>query len=472
MAEPQPIQATCLSLLSKIGESVTGFESFEQTPSSAPANTTPIVQELESLQKIVRTLARDATRPGRYPPADHQDIISVLQNCGTTITELGQPNGGWLQPNGEDWSYTGKSRIRRCRLTLENQKSILSRSVRPWRSSGHGRQTTTLVNQDATTVRQDVSEMIATLQRIHGQQLDGGITMQRYLDELTTYAKSAYAESAVDYDDQSQSARSWDGEEGLASPTSTTQSSRTTATTDQGQGTPRPPNTRPPAQGASSGGLVDREKVLLARTRRSQLSDEEREHLENCLFIMDRKSAPQRLQGILAKGTDPNAISCLYKSHLKQKELSGPVAPLAAAIISESIECFKILLEFAVYLEKPIYIEGWGNGRPLAGLIYRSKAHGPSFPLVTIKLLLEASVDVNARPRKALILLLLQHGADIETARTCTFWDHSRRLRSLRSVTEAVTPQELWNKSNPDRNEEINVLFKLFGQNGSSQRIT
>ncbi|CAM1502852.1 Fc.00g076280.m01.CDS01 [Cosmosporella sp. VM-42] len=205
--DPLSITTGSLALAGTIGKVAVALTVFVRDVRDARSDIDAVSAELNSLKTILELLVEDvetATRP--MPPILETRISGVLSTCSRVIDDiqdcLNQHEGSRLQKRMR-WVAVGKGDMEKLRSTLEAHKATLNlaldmisiTTIQEVRDTTNDiKIDTTEIHKDTEDIKEDTArilEAIAELQaRLPPDDAPRFNMLQRYLDELTTYAES------------------------------------------------------------------------------------------------------------------------------------------------------------------------------------------------------------------------------------------------------------------------------------------
>lgn len=175
-----------------------------------------VSRELHSLTTVLEMLAHDAgdTARSAFPPSLAHQVTGIVKNCGGVVSQIEaslEKHGGESTrlKKGVQWSWGGKSDMEQLRSSLEAHKSALDIALqmvemsimRDIKANTQEIRDDTAeipgIKEDTTQILAEIAQLQAKLPKnVELQVLEGhgssGFMLQRYLDNLTTYAETAY----------------------------------------------------------------------------------------------------------------------------------------------------------------------------------------------------------------------------------------------------------------------------------------
>ncbi|KID83863.1 WD40/YVTN repeat-like-containing domain protein [Metarhizium guizhouense ARSEF 977] len=202
--DPLSITATCIGLVATVSKVSIQISGFVREVRDARGDLDAVSRELTSLKSVLEILAKDAENPtgGGFPGSLVTQISGILTNCDGVLAQiqasLRKYAGGGVR-KGMKWSLQGKDDMNKLRISLEAHKSALdlaldtiamhmAREIKG--DTEELRYDTAAIKDNLARVLAEISMLRARLPQDDRTQGEPSFTLQRYLDDLSTYAES------------------------------------------------------------------------------------------------------------------------------------------------------------------------------------------------------------------------------------------------------------------------------------------
>ncbi|KAF4624306.1 hypothetical protein G7Y89_g13867 [Cudoniella acicularis] len=204
--EPLSITATCLGLVSTITKTSWAVIGFVKDVRAARSDLDGVSRELLSLKTVLELLADDVTESTNefFPQTLQKQITGIVTNCTEVVIDIEQTlkkHEGSKLSKAAQWVAFGKSDVVKLQSSLEAHKSALEIAldmVTLTMAKEIKADTQELLN-DTSAIREDTAQILAEIARLQEQlprDVDrpnaSGFMLQRYLDNLTSYAETTF----------------------------------------------------------------------------------------------------------------------------------------------------------------------------------------------------------------------------------------------------------------------------------------
>ncbi|KAK7397929.1 hypothetical protein QQX98_012698 [Neonectria punicea] len=201
------VAGTSIALAGTITHLSTNLTIFIRDVRDARVDIEDISLELHSLKMILELIASDSTGP--LPPTLETQLKGILAKCTQLVRDIDeciqQPVGSRFQ-KGVRWVAVGRSDMVKLKLTLEAYKTTLdlllhmisqtklhevndaTKEIKV--STETLKQTTEAVKIDTSKILDAIAELRAIICTASAEHYAEAFMLQRYLDELATYAES------------------------------------------------------------------------------------------------------------------------------------------------------------------------------------------------------------------------------------------------------------------------------------------
>ncbi|EON66103.1 hypothetical protein W97_05346 [Coniosporium apollinis CBS 100218] len=202
--DPLSITASCFTLAATITRVSFQVTEFVREVRDARSDLDAVARELLSIKTVLEILADDAKDPAQnnFPPTLGRQVTGILANCNDVVAQierlLSSYQGSRLT-KGTKWALNGRGDAGKLRSTLEAHKTALDIALdmvalslaREIKSDTQEiLQDTSAIRDDTALILAEIARLQARLPRDDAQQGSSGLTLQRYLDNLTTYAET------------------------------------------------------------------------------------------------------------------------------------------------------------------------------------------------------------------------------------------------------------------------------------------
>jgi len=211
--DPLSISATCIGLASTIARTSLVVIGFVKDVRAARADLDAVSRELLSLKTVLELLADDVndSTTQSIPQTLQKQIAGIVTNCTGVVVDIEQTlkkhEGGKLNKAAK-WVACGKNDVTKLRSSLEAHKSALetaldmvtltlAREIKA--DTQEILNDTSAIKEDTaqiSAIREDTSHILAEIARLQeklprdGNQRNAGFMLERYLDNLTSYAET------------------------------------------------------------------------------------------------------------------------------------------------------------------------------------------------------------------------------------------------------------------------------------------
>jgi Fungal N-terminal domain of STAND proteins len=234
--DPLTITATCISLVSTIGQVSLQINTFVRQVRDARQDLDAVSRELHSLETILNIMSDEddnQEKQAALPINLVAQITGIMSNCGGVLAQiqasLAKHGGGGLR-KGIKWTISGREDMDKLRSSLEAHKSALGLTLdfatqydAPWAGMNSAlmrhslvtreivtntqtivedtaviRDDTLLIRGDTAVIKEDNVQILSEIAKLQARlpverqsSSSTGITLQRYLDNLSSYAESS-----------------------------------------------------------------------------------------------------------------------------------------------------------------------------------------------------------------------------------------------------------------------------------------
>ena len=128
--EPLTVTVSCISLISNLNRAAGILASFVDDIGGPRDETDAISHELQSLDTVLKMIARDTAAPVSqpYPPPLVEQLVRILQDCDSVVTSFQDMLAKFPKDDAltsAKWAVTGKKEVENVRLTLYGHRSVL-----------------------------------------------------------------------------------------------------------------------------------------------------------------------------------------------------------------------------------------------------------------------------------------------------------------------------------------------------------
>ena len=128
--EPLTVTVSCISLISNLNKAASILALFVDEIGGSCDETEAISYELQSLDTILKMIARDTATPALqpYPPQLVEQLSRVLQDCDSAVTSFQAMLAKFPKEDALTsamWAATGKKEVENARQTLTGYRSVL-----------------------------------------------------------------------------------------------------------------------------------------------------------------------------------------------------------------------------------------------------------------------------------------------------------------------------------------------------------
>ncbi|KAH6675425.1 hypothetical protein B0J14DRAFT_362401 [Halenospora varia] len=214
--DPISITISCVHLVASVTRISVQIHVFVREVRDARGDLDAVSRELYSLKSVLEILAEDAEKENGagFPPNLSRQISGILTNCAGVLEQIQQSlekYGGGGVKRGVQWTLGGRDDMMKLRSTLEAHKSALEIALDMVALSlaREIKSDTEEIRDIATATKDDTSQILAEIARLQsrlppeGVGSGNGFALQRYLDNMSTYAESSAAMSDPESDGES-----------------------------------------------------------------------------------------------------------------------------------------------------------------------------------------------------------------------------------------------------------------------------
>jgi hypothetical protein len=222
--DPLSITVGCSTLVSTVLKVSIQINGFVREVRDARWDLDAVSRELISLKTVLEILSEDAENStgGGFPQSLVRQICGILTNCGGVLEQIEaslQKHAGGGVKRGVKWSLSGRDDVNKLRSSLEAHKSALDIAldmvalyVSLYRHQDQIIQLiytartmareikadTEELRNDTAAIKDDTTQILAEIERLQARlpqddRIRGGagFTLQRYLDNLSSYAETS-----------------------------------------------------------------------------------------------------------------------------------------------------------------------------------------------------------------------------------------------------------------------------------------
>ena len=222
--DPLSITVACSTLVTTVLKVSIQINGFVREVRDARWDLDAVSRELISLKTVLEILSEDAENStgGGFPQSLVRQICGILTNCGGVLEQIEaslQKHAGGGVKRGVKWSLSGRDDVNKLRSSLEAHKSALDIAldmvalyVSLYRHQDQIIQLiytartmareikadTEELRNDTAAIKDDTTQILAEIARLQARlpqddRIRGGagFTLQRYLDNLSSYAETS-----------------------------------------------------------------------------------------------------------------------------------------------------------------------------------------------------------------------------------------------------------------------------------------
>ncbi|KAF2115115.1 hypothetical protein BDV96DRAFT_93809 [Lophiotrema nucula] len=204
--DPLSITVSCITLLGAIATTSKTITSFVREVRDARNDLDSISRELLSLETVLSLLADDVKTSSESLPATlGKQILGIISNCNRVVAEIEgslAKHGKSKLGSGGYWTVGGgKGDMAKLRMTLEAHKSALDIALDMVTISlaKEIKNDTEEIKRDTVAIRDDTAQILEEIARLQARlpvddtkDYAPNFVLQRYLDDLTSYAESEF----------------------------------------------------------------------------------------------------------------------------------------------------------------------------------------------------------------------------------------------------------------------------------------
>ncbi|KAB5571991.1 hypothetical protein GE09DRAFT_1282463 [Coniochaeta sp. 2T2.1] len=208
--DPLSITSGALACITAIVQTSKAITNFIRGCREARSDLTVISRELSELGIVLELLKDDSdvADDSVIPEAIQRQILSILANCKGVIAKiddlLAQHDG---RTGPARWVLSGKRDAANLRQSLEAHRGALGLALETVTLSiaKHIKQDTTALRNDTTDIKEDTGRILAEIERLKQLVSANGdesskFLLNRYLENMTTYAETVCDETTKDYE--------------------------------------------------------------------------------------------------------------------------------------------------------------------------------------------------------------------------------------------------------------------------------
>jgi ankyrin repeat protein len=222
--DPLSITAACSTLVTTVLKVSIQINGFVREVRDARWDLDAVSRELISLKTVLEILSEDAENStgGGFPQSLVRQICGILTNCGGVLEQIEaslQKHAGGGVKRGVKWSLSGRDDVNKLRSSLEAHKSALDIALEMvalyvslyrhqdqiiqliYTARTMAREIkadTEELRNDTAAIKDDTTQILAEIARLQARlpqddRIRGGagFTLQRYLDNLSSYAETS-----------------------------------------------------------------------------------------------------------------------------------------------------------------------------------------------------------------------------------------------------------------------------------------
>jgi Fungal N-terminal domain of STAND proteins len=222
--DPLSITAACITLVTTVSKVSIQINGFVREVRDARGDLDAVSRELISLKTVLEILSEDAANStgGGFPQSLVRQISGILTNCGGVLEQIEaslQKHAGGGVKRGVKWSLSGRDDVNKLRSSLEAHKSALDIALdmvalyvslyrhqdqiiqliytartMAWEIKADTeelRNDTAAIKDDTTQILAEIAMLQARLPQDDRIQGGAGFTLQRYLNNLSSYAETS-----------------------------------------------------------------------------------------------------------------------------------------------------------------------------------------------------------------------------------------------------------------------------------------
>ncbi|KAH8774034.1 hypothetical protein BGZ57DRAFT_403504 [Hyaloscypha finlandica] len=203
--DPLSITAGCSTLVTTVLKVSIQINGFVREVRDARWDLDAVSRELISLKTVLEILSEDAENStgGGFPRSLVRQICGILTNCGGVLEQIEaslQKHAGGGVKRGVKWSLSGRDDVNKLRSSLEAHKSALDIALDmvALTMAREIKADTEELRNDTAAIKDDTTQILAEIERLQARlpqddRIRGGagFTLQRYLDNLSSYAETS-----------------------------------------------------------------------------------------------------------------------------------------------------------------------------------------------------------------------------------------------------------------------------------------
>ncbi|KAN0091936.1 hypothetical protein V8E51_017783 [Hyaloscypha variabilis] len=203
--DPLSITVTCIGLASTITRTSLVVIGFVKDVRAARSDLDTVSRELLSVKTVLELLADDVNESTNHsiPQTLQKQIVGIVTNYTSVVVDIEETlkkhDGGKLNKAAK-WIASGKNDVAKLQSSLEAHKSALEIAldmVNLTLAREIKADTQEILN-DTSAIKQDTAQILAEIARLQEQLPRGenrrsaGFMLERYLDNLTSYAETVF----------------------------------------------------------------------------------------------------------------------------------------------------------------------------------------------------------------------------------------------------------------------------------------
>ncbi|KAF8849320.1 WD40 repeat-like protein [Acephala macrosclerotiorum] len=218
--DPLSITATCVGLASTITRTSLAVIGFVKDVRAARSDLDAVSRELQSLSIVLELLADDLNGSANesIPQTLQKQISGIIANCTGVVVEIEQTlkkHEGGKGMKAMKWVASGKSDVLKLQSSLEAHRSALEIALDmvTLNLTREIKADTQELLCDTSAIKIDTTQILAEIARLQEQlprdpnQRSAGFMLERYLDNLTSYAETVCDPFLEDLDESRGSER-------------------------------------------------------------------------------------------------------------------------------------------------------------------------------------------------------------------------------------------------------------------------
>ncbi|CAM1510802.1 Fc.00g083150.m01.CDS01 [Cosmosporella sp. VM-42] len=201
--DPLSITTGCLALAQAVAKSAIAVNRFIRSCRDARSDLMTLHAKLNELKLVLELLQYDASTATTIPDGLQQQVVSMITRYGAVVADIDAVIDLHTQrrrTDGMRWAWDGKDKVAVLRQSLETHRGALMLAVETMQLclAKEIKADTTAIRNDTSEipdVKRNTEEILEEILRLRLEisdktKAEGNFMLERYLDNLTTYAET------------------------------------------------------------------------------------------------------------------------------------------------------------------------------------------------------------------------------------------------------------------------------------------